>query len=332
MSKHSLSSRLRELEQYLLSQPRAQKEIAEHFGVDRKTVRRAIDKLGLTLDVYEEKAGRNTVYKILSPRLKSEDFTPMELAALVLSGETIAAGGSLSFGSPFAEAGKSLLEKVRRRLPPRVRQNLDELAMVLGTAATANKDYSKFGAIIEELTTAAVERRTARMIYSGLSSRRREERFFDPYNIYYDPDGATLKTIGYDHKNRRVSPFSLDRIRKIILTREKFIRPPDFNLTEHLEESCFNGIHGSPVTTRLRAFGTTARIFNERKFHPSQKTLFYRQTNGAEEIEIELTVAGGRGLERFILSWLPDIRVVAPESLRADIEKIIARFQSREKI
>lgn len=330
MSRQNLSSRLNELEQYLLSRPRTQKEIAEHFGVDRKTVRRAINKLTLTSTVYDEKEGRNRVYKILKPDLKSEDFTPMEIAALVLSSETIAAGGSLSFGSPYAEAGKSLLEKVRRQLQPRVKRNLDELTNILGTSAIPNKDYSEFGGVIEELTTAAIERRTVLMIYAGLSSRRREQRLFDPFNIYFDPDGATLKTIGYDHKNRRTGVFSLDRIRRITITREKFTRPPDFNLSRFLEENCFNGIHNPPVAVRLRAFGTTASIFNERRFHASQKTLFYKKTKGAEEIEIEMTVAGGRGLERFILSWLPEIEVVAPDDLRSDIEKIIAQHGRRK--
>ena len=329
MSRHSLSNRLHELEQYLILRSRTQKEIAEHFAVDRKTVRRAIDKLGQTASIYEEKDGRNTVYKILKPDLKSEDFSSMELAALVLSRESIAAGGSLSFGSPFSEAGKSLLAKVRRQLPPRIRKNLDELNEILGTAAIPNKDYSEFGAIIEELTTAALERRTISMLYAGLSSRRREQRLFDPYNIYHDPDGATLKIIGYDHKNRRVSPFSLDRIRKITVTKEKFTRPANFELSKYLEENCFNGIHNPPVTVRLRARATTAVIFSERKFHPSQTTIFHKKTGGAEEIEIEMRVAGGRGLERFILSWLPDIEVVAPEELSLKIEKIIARFQSR---
>lgn len=310
----------------MLSEPRTQKKIAEHFGVDRKTVRRAIDKLGQIVSIYEEKQGRNTVYKILRPNLKSEDFTPMELAALVLSSETIAAGGSFSFGSPFAEAGKSLLEKVRRQLAPRIRDKLDELIRILGSAAVPNKDYSKFRGVIEELTTAATERRTISMVYAGLSSRQKEERLFDPYNIYFDPDGATLKTIGYDHKNNRISPFSVDRIRQIRITREKFTRPPDFNLSKFLEENCFNGIHNPPVTVRLRARGTTARIFHERQFHPSQKTLSIKnfRSKGSEQIEIEMTVAGGRGLERFILSWLPEIEVISPESLREKIKLILS--------
>lgn len=329
MPKQSLSNRLSELEYYLLVQSRTQKEVAEHFGVDRKTVRRAIDKLTETASVYDEKDGRNTIYSILKSNLNAEDFTPMELAALVLSRETIAAGGSLSYGSPYSEAGKSLIEKVRRQLPARIRKNLDEFSIVLGTSAVPNKDYSKFGSVIEELTTAAVERRTVLMIYAGLSSRKREERLFDPYNIYLDPDGATLKIIGYDRKNSRVSPFSLDRIRKINITKEKFVRPPGFNLSRFLEENCFNGIHNPPVTVRLRAYGTTARIFNERKFHPSQKTLAVKKSKerGLEEIEIEMTVASGRGLERFVLSWLPDIKIIAPVSLRSEIGRIIREFR-----
>lgn len=323
----NLSNRLNELENYLKNRRRTQKEIAEHFGVDRKTVRRAIDKLEQFNNVIEESEGRNTIYSIAEEDFNSPQFTSIELAALVLSQEAILAGGNFSYGSPFAAAGRSLIEKVRRRMPPRIRQNLDELANVLGTAAVSNKDYSKFGGVIEELTTAALERRTVAMTYAGLSSRQREERFFDPYNIYLDPDGATLKTIGYDHKNKRISPFSLDRIRKIIITKEAFDRPPDFILSKFLDENCFNGIHNPPVAVRLRVFGTTARIFKERKFHSSQKTLAYKSAKekGSEEIEIEMTVAAGRGLERFIVSWLPEIEVVAPESVRSDIEKILTK-------
>ena len=33
-----------------------------------------------------------------------------------------------------------------------------------------------------------------------------------------------------------------------------------------------------------------------------------------------MTVARGRGLERFILSWLPEVEVLAPASLRQRIE------------
>lgn len=325
--RNNLSNRLNELEHYLVVQPRTQKEIAGHFAVDRKTVSRAIDKLTQIANISEEKKGRNTIYFITEENFNSPHFTPIELAALVLSQEAISAGGILAYNSPFAVAGKSLIEKVQAKMPPRIKQNLTELTKIIGTAVVPNKDYSKFGGIIEELTTAAIERRTVSMRYDSLSSSRNELRFFDPYNIYLDPDGATLKTLGYDHRNIRLSPFSLDRIKSIKITGETFAKPPDFDLRKFLTENCFNGIHGSPITVQLKIKGVTAAIFHERQFHPSQRIISLKKSKNKriEEIKIEMRVAAGRGLERFVLSWLPDIEVIAPEDLRMAIRQIVIR-------
>jgi len=325
--RNNLSNRLPDLEHYLTTQQRTQKEIAEHFAVDRKTVCRAIDKLTQFANVGEAKEGRNTIYFIAADDLNSPHFTPIELAALVLSQEAILAGGTLAYGSPFAAAGKSLIEKVQAKMSPRVRKNLAELSKIIGTAAISNKDYSKFGGIIEELTFAAIEQRSVSMHYDSLSSSRNETRLFDPYNIYLDPDGNTLKIIGYDHRNERISPFSLDRIKSLKINRENFMRPPDFDLREFLMEKCFNGIHGEPIKARLKIRGMTASVFAERQFHPSQKIISIKKSKNKriEEIEVEMYVASGRGLERFILSWLPDIEVVAPLELRLTIRRIVSQ-------
>ena len=97
--RNNLSSRLHELEQYLTVQPRTQKEIAEHFAVDRKTVSRAVDKLTRTANVSEEKRGRNTIYFIAETDFNSPKFTSIELAALILSQESDFSGrrGALRF-------------------------------------------------------------------------------------------------------------------------------------------------------------------------------------------------------------------------------------------
>ena len=99
------------------------------------------------------------------------------------------------------------------------------------------------------------------------------ERKVEPYCIYFDPDGAALKLIAFDHFRQRIVPFAIDHIRSIAETDETFVRPADFNLREYLTANCFNGIHGEPVTVRLRARGVTARIFAERTFHPSQRVV-----------------------------------------------------------
>ena len=103
----NLSNRLPELEHYLTVQRRTQKEIAEHFGVDRKTVCRAIDRLTQFANVSDEKKGRNTIYFIAGNDFNSPKFTPVELAALVLSQEAILAGGTLAYDSPASAATRT---------------------------------------------------------------------------------------------------------------------------------------------------------------------------------------------------------------------------------
>ena len=77
---------------------------------------------------------------------------------------------------------------------------------------------------------------------------------------------------------------------------------------------------------RVRVNG--ARFFfvaAERKFHPSQKTVEQKQRRGSspESITIELRVARGRGLIRFILSWLPDVEVVSPIEIREEVRQVL---------
>ena len=96
--------------------------------------------------------------------------------------------------------------------------------------------------------------------------------------VYFDPDGATLKLIHFDHFRKQITPFAIDHIRSISETKESYERPENFDLRTHLIENCFNGIHGVPLTVPLRAFGVTARVFAERSFHPSQRIV--KQTYG----------------------------------------------------
>jgi hypothetical protein len=82
--------------------------------------------------------------------------------------------------------------------------------------------------------------------------------------------------IGRDHRDPHRTepiPLSIDRILAVADTPQTFERPTDFDLHEFLTERCFNGIHGEPMAVRLRAYGVTARIFAERKFHPSHRVV-----------------------------------------------------------
>jgi predicted DNA-binding transcriptional regulator YafY len=318
-----LTERMLHLPLLLAERPHSQQELAHIFNVKTRTIRRDIDALSVYYPIVDERDGRAVIYSFSDDyRYRPPPLTPIELATLVLAQESIAATGLTALGSPFARYGRSLLTKVRASLHPLVRAKLDALAAILGSASVAAKDFAPYAAIIDRLTQAALERRPVRLRYYTLTSDSVTERTVEPYAVYFDPDGATLKLIGYDHQRGKIIPFAIDHIRALRETDERFERPADFDLQKYLSANCFNGIHGEPVNVCLRASGVTARIFAERQFHESQCIVERspRTSRQADETTIiEMRVAGGRGLLRFIMSWGPDVEVLAPPELRAEV-------------
>lgn len=317
-----LTERIALLPLMLAERPHSQRELAEFFKVNSKTIRRDIDVLSSPYPIVSERQGREVFYRFRDDyKYRSPPLTPPELATLVLAQESIAATGATALGSPFARYGRSLMAKVKSSLHPTLRDKLDALAAVFGTASVAAKDFAPHAALIDRLTQAAIECRCVRLRYYTLATDTIGERTVEPYAVYFDPDGATLKLIGYDHHRGRILPFAIDHIRKLTETDEKFRRPADFDLRRYLSDNCFNGIHGEPLNIRLRAHGVTARVFAERLFHDSQRTV-ERTPLGAQQSEtttIEMRVASGRGLTRFILGWGADVEVISPDSLRHEV-------------
>jgi predicted DNA-binding transcriptional regulator YafY len=317
-----LTERLLWIPLRLLARPHSRQELAREFRVNPKTISHDIDALTRIYPVDERREGREVVYSFGGGyKFVAPNFTPEELVTLLLAQEAVTDVGLAAAGAPFAAHAESLMRKVRGALPILVRKRMDALAAVYGSASVPAKNFAPHAAAVERLTTAALECRRVRMDYHSLNTDLTGERLVEPYAIYFDPDGATLKLVAYDHTHAEPRLFSVDHIRAVRLTDERFERPPDFNLRQYLTDNCFNGIYGPPITVRLRAHGVTARIFAERTFHASQRVVAStsRAPGRPETITIELRVAGGRGLVRFILSWVPDVEVLSPPALRQEV-------------
>ena len=323
-----LTERLIAITFLLARRPHSRQELAQEFAVDAKTISKDVNALTREYPIEQEKRGREVFYGFQDGySYQIPAFTPEEIATLLLAQEAIAHIGITAKESPYSKFAGSLLEKLRSALPFSIRERMDALAAVYGSAAIPAKNFARHAATIDRLALAAVQRNRARIEYHGLNRDEEGKRTIEPYAVYFDPDGATLKLIAKDLNRDEIRVFSIDRVQRVETTAEKFIRPLDFDLREYLSENCFNGIHGAPVTVRLKARGVTARIFSERRFHPSQKTIERKQHRGVkpETVTIEMRVAGGRGLERFILSWLPDVEVISPAELREQIKKTLEK-------
>lgn len=320
----SLTQMTVEIPLLLAQRPHSKTELARHFDhkPHERTISRVIDELSVHLPITHEKRGREVYYLFMEGyEFKPPTLTAGELATLLLSQKAIGMAGGTTLGLPYAKYGESLLAKVRATLPTALREKLEALSNVYGTALIPAKDYSEFSESIDILASASAERRSLKIGYESLEGKK-SERVVDVYAVYFDPDGGTLKVLGFDHKNHDLRTFSVDHVRKVERLDKYFVLPDGFSLKKHLDETCFNGIHGKPVTVRLRATGTTARIFSERTFHPSQRIV---EADKSSTI-IEMTVADGRGLERFVLGWLPEVEVLSPDHLREKIFSICSAY------
>ena len=126
----------------------------------------------------------------------------------------------------------------------------------------------------------------------------------------------------------QIATFALSRFRQIATTGQTFRRPADFN-AETYAKHAFGIVGGEvPIKVRLLFEPKLAVYITERDWHPSQEF----QTHADGRVEMRLETTGRKELVRWILSWMPDVKVLEPESLRARIvEKLQDGLRAQER-
>lgn len=125
----------------------------------------------------------------------------------------------------------------------------------------------------------------------------------------------------------RVATFAVSRFQRIEATGQTFARPADFSPEAYARQSF--GIAGGeePIVVRLLFEAKLAVYITERQWHRSQE--FGTRPDGCVEMRMETT--GRKELVRWILSWMPDVKVLSPKSLRERItEKLRDGLQAQK--
>ncbi len=121
-------------------------------------------------------------------------------------------------------------------------------------------------------------------------------------------------------EKERVATFALSRFRQIATTGQTFTRPAEFS-PETYARQAFGIVGGEePIKVRLLFEPKLAVYVTERQWHTSQE--FRTRRDGRVEMRMETT--GRKELVRWILSWMPDVKVLTPKSLR---DRIVEKLQ-----
>jgi len=142
----------------------------------------------------------------------------------------------------------------------------------------------------------------------------------DPYHLA-SVDGQWY-LVGFCHLRGDVRMFAPGRIRALEVTGATFEPPADFRIDDYLARSfaVMRGGEGEEYRVRLRFTGEAVRYVRERTWHPSQAI----EADPGGGLILSLTVGHLREVERFVLSWGSDCRVLGPSELRDRVARNLA--------
>ena len=167
-------------------------------------------------------------------------------------------------------------------------------------------------------------REAVRAIYQTFDGRVSEYELHPYHLLAYHGNWYLLAR---NMAKAQVETFALSRFRHVEAAGGTFACPDDFAAESYARQAF--GITGGekPIKVRLLFEPKLAVYITERQWHAAQE--FRIRADGRVEMRLETT--GRKELIRWILSWMPDVKVLAPKSLHHRIvEKLRDGLRAQE--
>ncbi len=282
-------------------------ELATELEVSVATARRDLEALSTAgIPVYPQR-GRGGGWSLLGgARTDLSGLSSVEMQAL------FSLVGPAAAVSPDA---RSALRKLVRALPATFRERAEAAAaaVVVETARWGDV-VPPTGEVLDTLRSAVIERRVITMTYTGREGSR--ARTAEPWGLV-DKSGVWY-LIASTPRGRRT--FRVDRMADVVVTDAVFTLPPEFDLAEAWAE----------VTDQLEArrSATSADVTL-----PEALVGAFTGTLGARHVERVGDAGSGRArlrvssntpamLARQLAGWAPEIEVLGPPGVRAELAAI----------
>ncbi|MFB9237704.1 helix-turn-helix transcriptional regulator [Plantactinospora siamensis] len=225
--------------------------LAQHLGVDIRTVRRYATRLAdLGIPVVAER-GRYGAYRLMPGyKLPPLMFTDDEAVAVLLG---LQVGHRL--GVP-ASAAESALAKVRRVLPAALRDRVEALQETLEFTASARHGAAPAADVVLTLAAAARDRRRVRLAYRSWRGAD-TERELDPYGLVLHAGRWYLT--GLDHRSGQVRTFRVDRVLEVTAAVDTFEPPEGHEPARHVVRALASVPYAHPVAVELHCSLDEAR-------------------------------------------------------------------------
>jgi proteasome accessory factor B len=285
--------------------------LAHETEVATKTIHRDIefmrDRLNLPIQF---DSGRNGYfYTEEVSAFPTMQITEGEIFALVVAEKALQQYRGTSFEKPLLSA----IKKMEESLPDTISLNLADIEQTISFRTRAEQILDL--KIFDALAKVAARRQQIELAYRKPGQTKTESRIVDPYHLANINGEWYL--FAYDHARKDVRTFAPARIQSVRPTGKIFTRPQKFSLEKRLRDSF--GVHSGEgeFEVIIRFNARAADYVREKKWHESQK--LHELKGGG--VELALKLSSLLEIERWVLSWGGDAKVLKPRELAEAIKQ-----------
>ena len=285
--------------------------LAAEIEVVVKTIHRDIafmrDRMGLPIKFDTKRNGYRYTGEVSS--FPSLQLTEGELFALCVAEKALEQYRGTSFEKPLLSA----LRKMEQSLPDSISINLGELGEAISFRTRAEPILNL--EIFDALAKAASQHKQLELDYRKAGSTAPEKRIVDPYHLA-NINGEWF-LFAFDHLRKDIRTFVPARIKSAKQTGKTFERAHGFSLEKRLRDSF--GVHSGEGQYQvvLRFTPQVADFIREKRWHDSQQL---RELKGGG-VELRLKLSSLIEIERWVLSWGQNARVLQPPELVESVRK-----------
>ncbi|HTV75612.1 MAG TPA: WYL domain-containing protein [Candidatus Baltobacteraceae bacterium] len=290
--------------------------LAREIEVSTKSIHRDIefmrDRLNLPVEFNSVRNGYFYTEEVSA--FPTMQITEGELFALVVAEKALQQYRGTSFEKPLLSA----IKKMEQALPDTISLNLADIEQTISFRTRAEQILDL--EIFDVLAKAAARRQQIELAYRKPGQTKSEPRLVDPYHLANINGEWYL--FAYDHARKDIRTFAPARIKSVKQTDKTFARPEKFSLEKRLRDSF--GVHSGEgqheVVIRFNA--RAADYVREKKWHESQQL---RELKGGG-VELKLKLSSLLEIERWVLSWGGDAKVLKPRELAEAVRNSAKRI------
>ncbi len=296
----------------------SEREIDEHLGLGRRNINNYLHELETEGKVYKEE-GKLLWYALPyhETRLRRLELTPEEAMTLYLATRLL-----VKQHDKRNESAEVALTKLAEALThgAGVGREIHQAALELAHRP-GEPEYSR---IFRTVMQSYIYHHKLQLTYAPLNGKP-FETIFSPYLLEPSAIGYSTYLIGHSSIVSGLRTYKLERIQKAALTREEYRVPEDFPGLEYLRSawSIISGEDTIPIELRFRSPRAAKRV-RESTWHPSQKIEDDPENPGG--CIWTAKIADLTDFKPWVRSWGADVEVVAPDDLRAELEREVKRM------